>query len=66
MASGSYTLDDLRRDRAAYEAEMAQHDEKRWSKRRAYFDALRKFPSQEGRLAAVFNKNSGDVERRAY
>ena len=61
-----YTLHDLRRDRAQYEAEMSCYDERRWAKRRAYFDALRKFPSEGGRLAAVFNKNSGDVERRAY
>ena len=49
-----YTLYDLRIARAAYEAEMAEVEEKRWAQRRAYHGNLRRFPVDDhGNLAAA-------------
>lgn len=58
-----YTLHDLRRDRAQYEAEMACYDELDWARRRDYFAALRKFRMEGGQLEAAHNIKSGSMSR---
>ena len=58
-----YTLHDLRRDRAQYEAEMACYDELDWARRRDFFTALRKFHMEGGQLEAAHNIKSGKTCR---
>ena len=54
LAPGPFTLDDLRKARAAYESGMAALDERRWQPRREYFRSLRRFPlDAHGGLSAA-------------
>lgn len=53
MRKNGYTLDDLRRDRAAYENDLQAKEEKTWAGYRRGFSDMRRLPAHDGCLCAT-------------